>query len=222
MNSKINNGYPYLTWAFDFEEYWPNHIIASYDFSGNANDGSGNEHHGTEFGGVTLCEDRFGNANSAYAFDGIDDHIEIQNYPEEYFVSMQNSFSISVWFKFRGGVDDGQLNFVIDKGHAGGQHYGIAIAPDSTVWGGIPILSTDLLSDEKIFPFIWYHTVYSYDWDHQTGKLFLNNELIANTSFPNSELSTISNHLMKIGSQSKSDGSLDRYFKGDIDDIIHQ
>lgn len=46
--------------------YWP--------FDGNANDESGNGNNGT-VNGATLTTDRFGNANSAYAFDGIDDYI---------------------------------------------------------------------------------------------------------------------------------------------------
>ena len=41
--------------------------VAGYDFSGNANDVSGN--------GATPAADRFGNANSAYSFNGVDDRI---------------------------------------------------------------------------------------------------------------------------------------------------
>jgi len=46
-------------------------LIAQYDFSGNANDSSGNGHDGTVLG-ATLANDRFGNADSAYNFDGND------------------------------------------------------------------------------------------------------------------------------------------------------
>ena len=49
-------------------------LLAYYPFNGNANDESGNGVDGTE-SGVTLTEDRFGSSNSAYTFDGIDDHI---------------------------------------------------------------------------------------------------------------------------------------------------
>jgi Concanavalin A-like lectin/glucanases superfamily/Secretion system C-terminal sorting domain len=50
-------------------------LQASYTFSGNANDMSGNGNDGTTFGSPTLTTDRFGNPNSAYEFDGIDDLI---------------------------------------------------------------------------------------------------------------------------------------------------
>ena len=50
-------------------------LIALYEFTGNADDGSGNGNNGTIHGGVTLCNDRFGNPNMAYHFNGIDSYI---------------------------------------------------------------------------------------------------------------------------------------------------
>ena len=46
------------------EDITPAGIIAYYPFNGNANDESGNEHHGTVYGSV-LTTDRFGNSNKA-------------------------------------------------------------------------------------------------------------------------------------------------------------
>ncbi|KHD07240.1 hypothetical protein PN36_03830 [Candidatus Thiomargarita nelsonii] len=43
---------------------------------GNANDESGNGNHGTVHG-ATLIEDRFGSADSAYEFDGIQSRIKL-------------------------------------------------------------------------------------------------------------------------------------------------
>lgn len=50
-------------------------LLAYYPFSGNANDASGNGNHGTAMNGIQLTTDKYGNANSAYRFDGVDDHI---------------------------------------------------------------------------------------------------------------------------------------------------
>ncbi|HEC42531.1 MAG TPA: LamG domain-containing protein, partial [Bacteroides sp.] len=50
-------------------------LVAYYPFNGNADDESGNGHNGTIHGPSTTL-DRFGNANSAYQFDGVDDYIE--------------------------------------------------------------------------------------------------------------------------------------------------
>ena len=51
------------------------HLIACYSFNGSAHDSSGNHIHG-EVHGATLCEDRHGNKDSAYQFDGVDDYIK--------------------------------------------------------------------------------------------------------------------------------------------------
>ncbi|MFC1481987.1 FG-GAP-like repeat-containing protein [Candidatus Neomarinimicrobiota bacterium] len=57
------------------EEYTPpTDLVAYYPFNGNANDESGNGNDGT-VNGATLAMDRFGNANNAYDFDGVDDYI---------------------------------------------------------------------------------------------------------------------------------------------------
>jgi len=51
--------------------------VAYYPFSGNANDAGSNAINGTLFGSPLLTADNSGNANSAYAFDGIDDYINL-------------------------------------------------------------------------------------------------------------------------------------------------
>jgi len=48
--------------------------VAWYPFDGTADDASGNGRNGSVFG-ATLAEDRFGNAGSAFLFDGLDDYI---------------------------------------------------------------------------------------------------------------------------------------------------
>lgn len=56
-----------------------NGLIAYYPFTGNANDVSGNGFHGVVRNGAFPTTDRFGNPNSAFYFDGIDDYIEIND-----------------------------------------------------------------------------------------------------------------------------------------------
>lgn len=52
-------------------------LIAHYPFDGNANDVSGSGLNATTMGNPTLVSDRFGNPNSAYAFDGVDDYFDL-------------------------------------------------------------------------------------------------------------------------------------------------
>ena len=53
-----------------------NGLVAYFPFNGNANDASGNGNNGI-IHGAALTTDRFGNANSAYSFDGISNYIEV-------------------------------------------------------------------------------------------------------------------------------------------------
>jgi hypothetical protein len=55
-----------------------NGLVGWWPFNGNANDESGNGNNGT-VNGATLTSDRFGNANKAYSFDGVDDEIVMPN-----------------------------------------------------------------------------------------------------------------------------------------------
>ena len=56
--------------------------------SGNGNDG--------EVSGATLGNDRHGNSNSAYQFDGNQNHIRVSHSTSLNFEA-KNSFSISAW-----------------------------------------------------------------------------------------------------------------------------
>ena len=67
-------------------------LVAYYPFNGSSDDESGNNNNGTE-NGVTLTTDRFGNGNSAYSFDGVDDYITAS------FTEKPISGTISVWIR---------------------------------------------------------------------------------------------------------------------------
>jgi hypothetical protein len=68
-------------------------LVAFWPFYGNAHDESGNGNDGVVYG-ATLCEDRFGTANSAYCFDGVDDYINIGNDVKPPF-----PITVSAWVK---------------------------------------------------------------------------------------------------------------------------
>jgi Concanavalin A-like lectin/glucanases superfamily len=51
-------------------------LVAYYPFNGNANDASGNGNNGTVYGAIQT-NDRLGNPNSAYSFNGASDYIDI-------------------------------------------------------------------------------------------------------------------------------------------------
>ncbi len=69
-------------------------IVAHYQFDGDATDASGSGNDAT-VSGALLTSDRFGNPNSAYSFDGVDDFIEKAN-PINLNMGSQ-SWSIAAW-----------------------------------------------------------------------------------------------------------------------------
>ena len=59
----------------------PEGLVAYFPFDGDANDASGNGHHGTVHG-AALTTDRNGEDGRAYAFDGVDDFISVMDSPD--------------------------------------------------------------------------------------------------------------------------------------------
>ena len=72
-----------------------NGLVGWWPFSGNANDESGNGNDGT-VNGATLTTDRFGTANAAYDFDGVNDFIDISSIAGS--IQDSNGFTLNCWF----------------------------------------------------------------------------------------------------------------------------
>ena len=94
-------------------------ILLSYPFDGNADDVSGNAIHGVEIGGVSLTEDRFGNPNSAYLFDGVDDGIVI---PHDSIYKTALPKTLSLWFQAN---DSSVINQIFKTDNDSSLYYGI-------------------------------------------------------------------------------------------------
>ncbi len=80
-------------------------LVAHYLFDGNANDSSGNGHHGTENGGVTYSTGKSGQAAS---FDGVNDYVQTPLAPV---YEVIDSLTISVWINSRNTSDAAILGF---------------------------------------------------------------------------------------------------------------
>ena len=97
-------------------------LIGAYFFNGSAADSSGNGNDGFVNGAETSF-DRFGNANSAYRFDGIDDFIRIES------SSTNLSFdelTISVWAKVNGmPLEVGGIVTRWNQNHTFGDYYAL-------------------------------------------------------------------------------------------------
>lgn len=95
-----------------------------FPFTGNANDASGNGNVATVNGPV-LANDRFGTANSAYLFDGINDYISFVNGPG---MRPGYPYSISCWVNLIS-AQPGIANFLFSNDYTtpGTDYYGIIL-----------------------------------------------------------------------------------------------
>lgn len=135
-------------------------LLACYPFSGNANDMSGNGHHGTLYGPVFTTY-RFGQPARACAYDGIDDYIDLG--PFSNFTSSA-SFSISVWIQ----PDTVQLQTILmvmpddfqDRFNA--MAYYSHNGSSSTIWDfGNCTAGGRLMQTGTVFSSSWQHYVYT-------------------------------------------------------------
>lgn len=123
LNININStstGIIFESWQNDISDsiisiYPPSPgLVAWYPFNGNANDESGNGNYGVVYG-AKIAEDRFGNQNKAYKFDGLNDFIEIL--PDSLYTQFYD-FTLSVWIKNTGWQNQsiGDSQYIFD-GH---------------------------------------------------------------------------------------------------------
>ena len=185
------------------------HILARYDFSGNADDLSGNGHHGTPQGGVSLADDKDGNTNSAYYLDGSNgtrihcgSGIELAN----------KSHTISIMAK----QDDSNHHGHFFGHGAPGSSTGLHCR---TQGGAIRygFWNNDLdVNNTYSSSLDWHHYVFVYDYDLGTRKVYIDGNLMS----PVGE-----NTSPYIGTGDFAIGSINGYSNdpswiGSLDDVI--
>ena len=162
-----------------------NGLVGWWPFNGNANDESGNGNNGT-VNGATLTTDRFGNANSAYYFDGVNSFISVANNPSLYFES-NNSFTFGYWLR-ASSLSATQLSLVLSKqtGSANSQDgFNSNIEPPNSSnyriqnGSGTPAFSVGTpINSVEIN--IWIHVTHV--WSGNIGEIFINGVLAATST----------------------------------------
>jgi hypothetical protein len=188
-----------------------NGLVGYWPFNGNANDESGNGNNGT-VNGATLTTDRFGNTDKAYNFDGVDDFINISATNG---LSPSNGLSMAAWIKWNGsnGITNHQYIFQIAPNPNG---Y-ITINDDGTL--AVNVLncncSTDIGIDSVINFNTWYHVVLTYDLSLGEMMMYLNGNLIGQTTENIFSYYTVNNTPSRFGNYYFNS----HYFKGLLDDV---
>jgi hypothetical protein len=191
-----------------------NDLVGYWPFNGNANDESGNNLDGVNFGAI-LTRDRFGIPNHAYYFDGTSKscYIEIADNDLLDFV---NNFSLCAWFKSNDTISGSQgiLGKANNTGYGG---YRLGFAPPENN-GDLGLNN----GPENIVVGIKYPK-YDMDWHFIVGTyngnqaiLYMDGDSVASVN--TSMNLNISSQSLLIGRESP--GFIDeRFFGGSIDDI---
>ena len=177
-----------------------NGLVGWWPFNGNTNDESGNGLNGTGAGSPTLTQDRFGVANKAYSFDGIDDYISVtRNY--------QSAFSLSIWFN---PSTSPQYNPLVDAFDANWEVQLKNTSPDYVSF----ITSSnyqEFISTQTTTTNNWYHLVCTYS--SNTITFYLNG--IQTDQFTVNPLPN-NNGSYYFGASLSGD---DQFYNGKLDDI---
>ncbi|RYD97662.1 MAG: T9SS type A sorting domain-containing protein [Sphingobacteriales bacterium] len=181
----------------------PGSLKASYPFSGNAIDSSGNNNNGQITGNVVLATDRFGQHDHAYLFPGnTNSYIEIPLSPDFSFTPAQ-AFSISLWYQ-GGSPNSGDMEYFWgDKANNSGYFFGLYDVNRvlfHECWA--PMSSTTFPNPDTT----WHHAVAVYD--NGNYSLYRDNQLLASQSTATTPLSAPAHNIV-IG----------HGFQGKIDDI---
>ena len=177
-------------------------LIGYWPFNGNAYDMSGNNHNGTVLG-ATLTNDRFGNPNSAYSFNGTNNYILVPG-----LTSTSKSYTFSLWVKPSG--ESRQFEYLFDT-----QFGRLVIGWQTSVAGYIGFF--DGGAAWQTFGNTptgtnWRHVVITFDNSSATAKLYIDN-VQSGTSRPYTSRDISGS--IAIGSAYNYGGG---FFKGTIDD----
>jgi len=189
-------------------------LAAYYPFNGNANDESGHRNNGIIYG-AKLAEDRFGNSNSAYYFDGRDDYIDLGN--SESIDVGGGSFSLSAEVKFASANNDRNDHYDVITKRASSRNgwcfqFGLSRLPSEIkLWS---YSDTEKSAHYNFEIDTWYHVLVVRDVNNSKLGYYINGDLISSVTYSNQDLRNsgraIIGRLAELNQQ---------YFYGTIDEL---
>lgn len=205
-------------------------LVAHYTFDGNTADSSGNGNDATA-NGATLTTDRFGNANSAYAFDGSSAYVATAplGYPSALNPGGQ-SWTVSAWINTNGVANGTQLVlgryecgwYCYPTGGPSAALYNLALVDNTPVF----TIRTDA---ESLYSASAGASISTGDWHLLTGVLdqtaltlsiYVDGVLSGSTAIAAGETITDGGSALNIGRWDRSNfASPINYFSGSIDEV---
>ena len=184
-------------------------LVARYNLNGNANDLSGNGNDGTINGAVATAN-RFGTANSALSFDGVNDFVDIQQ-----LLFDGDDATVAFWARSAGSQN--LFSVMVSQGHIGDTgfafQYGFPVSNETyLIWGdnagggwSLSNFNFDLEQDTD-----WHHFAITKSGNTITNYL---DGVVTDTTTSNLVFGTFN---FVIGQDTFNGG---RHFNGAIDDL---
>ena len=198
-----------------------NGLVGYWPFCGNANDDSGNGNNGT-VNGATLTTDRFGNNNSAYNFDGNNNHILVSDNST---LSGFSDITISLWVnisQFPSASDpfSGLVTKWYGSGNCGAMtdNYACYLRTNNQFVAGTNQYRNYpnmLQSPSNLSTSNWYHLVIVHN-STTGGSIYINGSLVS--TYNTSGALCSSTNPLYFGCDNGL-GAINRFFNGKLDDI---
>ena len=186
-------------------------LVGWWPFTGNAIDSSGNANNGI-VNGATLTTDRFGNVNSAFNFDGVNDWININNSNS---LNPTSEITISAWVNTLA-YNVSNASMVVNKGwDQGPGHYDILVFSSNNksrfvIGSNIYVESNSIINLNQ-----W--TLITVSIDSLTMKIYINGALDHTVLQNNNNSFGTNTDPLYIGKHDYNNAPY--YFNGKIDDI---
>jgi hypothetical protein len=180
-------------------------IVAHYQFDGNANDSSGNNLHGTAYGGPSYVAGVFGQALN---LDGINDYVDCGNSP---LFNITSKITLAAWVKTNDSGNGEHNDYIVKGDHS----YGLKHYFDGSIQlftfdaGGWHSVETPVGAS---FNGVWHHIAGTYDGS--SFKLYIDGTLRKTVLYAGSIAS--STYSLNIGRNAEIPT---RLYNGLIDDV---
>ncbi len=194
-------------------------LLAYYPFNGNAEDASGNGHHG-EVHQAQLIPDRFGNPDSAYLFDGLKSVIQV---PAGNGFDLTPDFTIGMFLKISIATRSSDV-MLINKHQANrntdGSWWLALEKPGKTLRFGATGASDFefVKASQDLSLNQWQCVFYTYSQSSQNWRFFVDGQKIGEGSIKFNIQEP--NLVMYIGAEQTQAGELQNFFAGDLDDLM--
>jgi len=194
-----------------------NGLVGYWPFNGNANDESGNGNKGI-LHGVTLTNDRFGNANKAYNFDGVSNYIDVADANSLDF-GTTTSFTVACWIKTAG--TNNVFHGIVTKSTVApstelGWQFGSQYNKLQNEFGGgtttANFTGNTLINDNN-----WHLAIFIVDRVSNTSSYYIDGNFDKSLVSTNFSLNVSNSRPMYIGADRQLGSPY--FFNGSIDDI---